>query len=77
MKFKAMFYNNEVRLTTVSVESHRSDGRVERLIGTLGESLAKNKDRKLVDRVKKFIDVYNGTYHSGIRCTPLEALSDK
>lgn len=77
VKFRVMCYNAEVKLTTVSVESHRSNGRVERLIGTLRESLAKNKEGKLVDRVKKFIDVYNSTYHSGIRCTPLEALSDE
>ncbi|KAI5152377.1 hypothetical protein ENBRE01_2783, partial [Enteropsectra breve] len=38
---------NEIVHRMVSVESHRSNGRVERVIGTIREGLAKLKDGNL------------------------------
>lgn len=61
----------------VGVESHRSNGRVERAIGSIKEGLIKKEGNS--DLGKKVSDVvrsYNETYHSGIRCTPIEAWTE-
>ena len=58
----------------VSVESHKSNGRVERMIGTIREGLAKDKKGTMAQRIKRVIAAYNDTYHSGIKCTPREAM---
>lgn len=58
----------------VSVENHRSNGRVERVIGTLREYLKKHTDGNILDRVKDITRNYNSTYHSSIKCSPKEAL---
>ncbi|KAI5176413.1 hypothetical protein PAEPH01_2290, partial [Pancytospora epiphaga] len=39
--FKTMCSKRNIRHTTVSVESHRSNGRIERLLGTIREGLVK------------------------------------
>ena len=59
----------------VSVESHRSNGRVERVIETLREGLVKNKGtrKSISDRLREIVEAYNETYHSAIKCTPAEA----
>jgi hypothetical protein len=61
----------------IGVESHRSNGRVERVIRTIREGLYKVKEGSLEERLKRIICGYNDTYHSGIKCTPGEALSKK
>ena len=60
----------------VGVESHRSNERVERIIGTLREYYIKNKEEKLEIKIKEITKAYNNTYHSTIGCTPKEALSN-
>lgn len=61
-----------------SVEKHKSNGRVERVIRTLRDYLSKLKEQKsLREKVKNIEQCYNSTYHSGIRCTPIEALMRK
>lgn len=65
-----------IKHTRVSVESHRSNGRVERVIGSLRESLKKLRGGKLEERVIDVVNAYNNTYHSSIKCTPYEAFDD-
>ncbi len=60
----------------VSIESHRSNGRVERVIGTLRETILKLGDGIFEEKVAKSIEIYNRSYHSGLGRTPLEALND-
>lgn len=67
-------YRIEHRL--VGVESHRSNGRVERVIRTLRESLLKAGEGLLKDKLENVIIKYNHTYHSAIKCTPEEAWND-
>jgi RNase H-like domain found in reverse transcriptase/Reverse transcriptase (RNA-dependent DNA polymerase)/Integrase core domain/Integrase zinc binding domain len=77
MKFKTFCKKRRIRHRMVSVESHRSNGRVERVIGTLREGLVKIKGNTLEERVEEITRAYNNTYHSGIRCTPREAWKDE
>ncbi|KAI5170493.1 hypothetical protein PAEPH01_1479 [Pancytospora epiphaga] len=65
-----------IRHNTVGVESHRSNGRVERVIGSIREVLMKNDKETLNERVKRIIETYNNTYQTAIKCTPVEACLD-
>lgn len=64
---------NDIKHRVVGVESHRSNGRAERLIGTIREGLMKDVHGTLESRVKRIVARYNQTWHSGIQCTPWEA----
>ncbi len=60
----------------LSIESHRSNGRVERVIGTLREAILKSKEDVLETKVEGSVWRYNNSYHVGLGCTPVEALRD-
>ena len=68
--------NLDIKHRKVSVESHRSNGRVERVIGTLRESILKMSGISFEEKVGKSIEIYNRSFHTGIGCTPLEAVKD-
>src|SRR5699024_405417 len=72
-KFKEFCTEKRMEHRIVSVESHRSNGRVERLIGTIREGMMKESELSLKEKIKKIMNSYNRTYHSGIGCTPEEA----
>jgi hypothetical protein len=72
-----MCVERNINHTKVSVESHRSNGRVERVIGTLREGLAKHKGDDLLERITQIQNIYNMTYHSGIKMSPGEAWLDE
>lgn len=61
----------------VGVESHRSNGRVERIIRTLRDSILKSKEVEFADKVYEAIETYNLSFHVGIDCTPIEAVKDE
>ncbi|KAF9756190.1 Transposon Tf2-9 polyprotein, partial [Nosema granulosis] len=61
----------------VSIESHRSNGRVERVIGTLREAIIKSDGEDFEQKVNKSVWRYNNSYHVGLGCTPIEALQDE
>lgn len=48
---------------------------MERLIGIVGERLAKSTEGTLAKRVNRILWAYNNTHHSAIGCTPLEAMN--
>ena len=73
-EFDLLCKNLGIIHTKVGVESHRSNGRVERVIRTIREGLAKDKEGTISERMKRIIAAYNDTYHAGIKCTPREAL---
>ena len=60
--------------TKVGIESHKSNGRVERVIGTIREGIIKPDGFTLEEKIAIIVKQYNKTYHSAIRCTPKEAL---
>lgn len=60
----------------VSIESHKSNGRVERVIRTLRESILKSNKGKFIEKLADSIEKYNTSYHVGIGCTPIEATMD-
>ncbi|WUR04589.1 LTR Retrotransposon [Vairimorpha necatrix] len=62
----------------VSVESHRSNGRVERVLGTLRELILKmsKETASFEDIVMESFKIYNNSYHEGIRSTFNEAVKD-
>lgn len=75
--FKNMCREYNINHSVVSVESHRSNGRVERVIRTLREGLAKYKEGSIENRISRLIGIYNNSFHSAIGCTPREAYEDR
>ncbi|KAF9754348.1 hypothetical protein NGRA_3368, partial [Nosema granulosis] len=75
--FRLMCRRMDINHSKVSIESHRSNGRVERVIGTFRESIMKQVEEVFEDKVGKDIKIYDNSYHSGIRCTPIEARQDE
>lgn len=60
----------------IGVESHRSNGRVERVIGTFRDYIAKCEDENFEEFIKEFTDIYNNTFHISIKKTPTEAMNN-
>ncbi|KAM0673736.1 hypothetical protein GVAV_002824 [Gurleya vavrai] len=75
-KIKDMFRTYGIEHLKVSVESHRSNGRVERSIGTMREYIAKSNTNDLQNNIERYVNAYNNTYHTNIKMTLNEALSD-
>ena len=75
-EFRKFCIGRKIAHRRVSVESHRSNGRVERVIGTIREGLIKNKEGVLDEKLSKLVSAYNMMYHSAIDCSPLEAIKD-
>ena len=73
--FRKMCWDYGVENRSVSLEAHRSNGRVERAIRTIREGLIKSKG-DLNTKLTKLVQDDNNTYHSAIRCTPAEAWND-
>lgn len=66
-EFKDFGGGNQIVHGLVSVESHQSNGRVERAIRIIREELAKNKEGHLGERLKGTFETYNESYHEGIK----------
>ncbi|KAF9758263.1 hypothetical protein NGRA_3187 [Nosema granulosis] len=77
IQFKELCKDLGIRHRLVSVESHTSNGRVERIIRTLRESILKNKKRSFKEKVEDAVHVYNNSYHMDIQCSPIEAGKDQ
>jgi transposase InsO family protein len=77
VEFRKLCSENNIMHTTVGVESHRSNGRVERVIRTLKDLMIKDKGETLEGKVERATQIYNSTYHSSIKCTPIEAWKDE
>jgi hypothetical protein len=75
-QFKKLCVQRKIKYTTVGVESHRSNGRVERVIRTVREAILKRGCKTQEEELLKIEDLYNNTYHSAIKCTPSEAWND-
>ena len=75
--FRRFCRSLEIKHRQVSVEAHRSNGRIERVIGTLRESILKSEKETFREKVMSSIERYNRSYHTGIKRTPIEALEDK
>ena len=56
------------------IASHKPNGRVERVIGTIEEELVKLGNLKTEEKISIIVRQYNKTYHTVIRYTPLKAL---
>lgn len=67
----------EINQRLVSVESHQSNGRVERAIRTIRDGLAKHRAKPMETELEEILRAYNDTYHEGIKCTPNEAWNDE
>ncbi|ELQ74306.1 hypothetical protein, Retrotransposon [Trachipleistophora hominis] len=59
-----------------SVESHKNNGCVERVIRTVREAIEKMGVNEMGKTIKEVEDRYNKTYHAGIKCTLEEAWKD-
>ncbi|KAF9752815.1 Transposon Tf2-9 polyprotein, partial [Nosema granulosis] len=78
-EFRKWCSMNEVEHRKVSVEAHGSNGRIERAIRTIRDSVFKQSTNGVIETevaVKSAVNIYNKTYHSGLRCTPNEAIKD-
>ncbi|KAM0686649.1 hypothetical protein COBT_002126, partial [Conglomerata obtusa] len=60
----------------ISIDNHRSNGRIERTIRSIRDQLIKNQNGTLEELLLNIVNAYNGTYRSGIKCTPEEADQD-
>lgn len=78
---------NRCNVQIVSDKNHSSLGIIDRLIRTLRDmntphehSKRFSNDKKYrsftPDRMRKLLDIYNSTYHSRIKCSPIEMLND-
>lgn len=75
-KFKEFFVQFEIKHYVTSIENHKSNGRIERVIGTIREALSKCAEENIDDKIKIIENQYNKSYHHGIKCTPEEAWED-
>lgn len=74
-KVKKYAEENKIELHYTSPFHHQSNGRVERYNRTLQELVYKNKkDHLLINKVRRAVEVYNDSYHSGINMSPNEAM---
>lgn len=64
---------NNINIHYTSLEAHRSNGRVERLISTLVNMILKSNEAFWNGKVKQAINAYNNCFHRVIQCTPNEA----
>lgn len=62
---KKILFENRIVHKTVSVELHRSNSRVERIIRIIREFSAKYKSGDLEKRDQEIENTYNYTFHSG------------
>lgn len=72
--FKEFCNNENIAHRTISIEAHRSNGRVERVIRTIREGLLKSDKQDITEKVNNTIGKYNTTYHSAIKMTPTQAI---
>lgn len=65
----------QIRHHPISVEKHNSNGRVERVIRTVRDMLAKTKEIKITmqDKLRLIEQAYNNSFHKEIGRTPEEA----
>ena len=61
----------------VSVELYTSDGKVEKIIRTIRESILKSNKKRFIDKLAEFIEKYNTRNYIEIGCASLEAVNDK
>ncbi|KAF9761704.1 hypothetical protein NGRA_2447, partial [Nosema granulosis] len=71
-KFRKWCSMNEVNHRKVSVEAHGSNGRIERAIRTIRECVFKQQ----TEDIESAVSEYNESYHSGLKCSPREAVRD-
>lgn len=76
-EFRDMCDHRKIQHSLVSVESHKSNGRVERVIRSLRDGLSKIKGGTQESNLNRLVQVYNNTYHAGIKMTPIEAFADE
>ena len=72
-EFEQFLTNSSIIHRKTSKESHKSNGRVERLIKTIRKSILKSKDLN----IKEIMERYNNTRHSAIKGTPCEVINGK
>lgn len=73
--FEKMCTDKKILHTKVAVESHNSNGRIERVIRTVREGLLKAEGKILQEKLEFTVGKYNETYHEAIKMTPKEAAS--
>lgn len=74
--FKRMCKNYGIAHSVVSVENHRSNGRIERVVGTLRELARKNSLDDIEEKFNTVTDIYNTSYHNSIKTSPKEAFEN-
>lgn len=75
-QFRSLCRILDINHRKTSIESHKSNGRVERIIRTLRESILKSIKSSFIEKLAEGIEKYNKSYHAGVGCTPLEAEKD-
>lgn len=73
---KTMFAQIGIKHRKTGIEDHRSNGRIERAIGTIREYMQKIQNDDLEEKIKMIVTKYNNTVHSALKKSPNEALLD-
>ncbi|KAM0684878.1 hypothetical protein COBT_003913, partial [Conglomerata obtusa] len=76
-RFEKICRDNKIDHHKISIESHNSKGRIERVIRTIREGIYKATKDTIVNKVRMALNAYNRTYHEAIKMTPREAIKDK
>ncbi|KAF9749464.1 hypothetical protein NGRA_3472 [Nosema granulosis] len=76
LEFEKWCSMNEIEHRKISVEAHGSNGRIERAIRTIRESVFKLGDVVIESVVERAVIMYNETYHSGLKCIPNEEFKE-
>lgn len=72
-KFHNLLQKYWINHEKIGDESHRSNGRVEKVIGTFRSYIAKCEDINFEELFKEFTDIYSNTFYIYIKKTPTEA----
>ena len=75
--FTRFCQENRIEHRRVAVESHRSNGRIERVIRTIREGLLKAGGNDIETKLAEVIQKYNNTFHRAIGKTPKEAVMEE
>lgn len=75
-KLKKFCRENNIAHHTVSVKNHNSNGRFERVMRTLRDSMLKDERKFSMQNLQDVINNYNFILHSGIGKSPREGLEN-
>lgn len=75
-KVRKYFIENNIEHHKIAPESHRSNGRIERVIRTIRSGMLKCERENIEEKLEEVIAAYNASYHTAIGMSPNEGVID-